>query len=114
MIVDTLNNKHYFWTKHIRYKMGFYGLSASRVLRVIRAPERIERGLVENTVVFMQPVSFRKYSKKRKEWSSEIWVMAKEQNKRLNLISAWRYPGRTKSGEPLPPEIIRELRDIGN
>jgi hypothetical protein len=29
-----------------------------------------------------------------------------------HIISAWRYPGRTKAGEPLPPEIVREMNAI--
>jgi len=111
-MVTMQKKTRYQWTKHIRNKMNFYGLSASRVIRVLRAPERIEKGLVEQTIVFMQPVSFKKHSQSAKEWSSEIWVMAKEAGDHLRLISAWRFPGRTKVGEPLPPEIINELQDI--
>jgi len=49
----------------------------------------------------------------------EIWVMmVKEKANReariansTRIISAWRYPGITKPGEPLPFEIMAEIRE---
>jgi hypothetical protein len=45
-------------------------------------------------------------------WSQEIWVMIqKKRQDTIKIISAWRYPGKTKAGQPLPEEIIRELKE---
>jgi len=41
------NTEKYLWTEHSAYKMKQYGLSAQRVLRVIRAPWRKEEGIVK-------------------------------------------------------------------
>jgi len=49
-------------------------LSAQRILRVIRSPQRIEKGIVKNTVAVMQPASTRIKNGKR-IWSREIWAM---------------------------------------
>ena len=62
------NNEKYFWTEHSIYKMKQYGLSAQRILRVIRAPFRKEEGIVKNTIAVMQP-------NKPVKHTSEIWVM---------------------------------------
>lgn len=74
--------------------------------------------------------------KRRDIWTQEIWVMVKqnaelsenegagkrglrlaggllrpaEGGKVTKIISVWRYPGMTKPGEPLPDEILREIR----
>jgi len=80
------NNEKYHWTQHALFKMRHYGLTAQRVLRVIKNPQRIEKGVVEDTIAVMQPVSLRKFSASRdkiapvknkdgKTWSSEIWAM---------------------------------------
>lgn len=94
--------KKLFWTQHSRDKMKFYRLSESRVQRVIHSPARVEFGIVPDTIVMMQVV---KSSKKK----SEIWVMVQDEKNRRKVISAWRYPGVTKPGEPLPKEILREI-----
>src|SRR3989338_7794304 len=115
------------WTSHSRYKMRLYGLSESRVKRVIRFPKRIEEGIAPDTVAMMQPAGTEKHP-------YEIWVMIQETQtiadgtqtnaeKRISrrksapacagrlsprksavteVISAWRYPGKTKPGQPLP------------
>lgn len=162
------NDSKYEWTEHSKFKMAYYGLSAQRVLRVIRSPYRIEMGIVENTIAVMQPggnikkglakskwgkSSFSKekgeVSADEKSWSSEIWVMyqlrdKKEKrdnniddkeignqkdivdfdaaweklesklnlNKKIRVISAWRYPGVTDKNDPIPAEIMREIEDI--
>lgn len=87
------NTDKYYWTQHVQEKMHYYGLSEQKVLGVIRKPQRIETGIVENTVAVMIPVSVKtttgkpvsKFSKWRinfdneetggKTWSQEIWVM---------------------------------------
>ena len=83
--------------------MRYYGLSEARVKRVVRAPERVEEGIAPNTIAAMQP-----YGNKK---DREIWVMVADTKEKRKVISAWRYPARTKPGEPLPEEILREFRE---
>jgi len=116
-------------------------LSAQRVLRVIRSPQRTEKGIVKNTVAVMQPASTRIKNGKR-IWSREIWAMyqirktrnakrvtqdpeleKKKENlessrliklipKQLKIISAWIYPGMSPKNNPIPEDILRELEEI--
>lgn len=102
----------YIWTQHSRIKMQHYHLTESRVKRVIRHPARIEEGVIENAVAAMQPAESKKYS--------EIWVMyvltrkggLDELNKKIKVITAWRYPGHAPERDPIPPEILREIKKI--
>jgi len=114
MYFDTL------WTKHSEAKMRFYGLSKQRVRRVLNSPKRIEIGIAPNTVAMMQAAGSKKHP-------HEIWVMIQKSKKShayrqagktknqncdvTKIISAWRYPGVTKPGEPLPAEIISEMEE---
>lgn len=130
------NTAKYEWTRHAAYKMKQYGLTAQRILRVIKNPERVEEGIVKNTIAVMQPASARVKNKKR-TWSREIWAMYqlrsrgaisksqfpisraqeqkglntkyKIQNTKYKIISAWRYPGVSPERDPIPKEILREL-----
>ena len=111
--------------------MKQYGLTAQRILRVVKNPQRTEEGIVKNTIAVMQPASLRTKDGKR-VWSQEIWAMyqlrsrgaiSKSQfpiskkipnlktisNHRLCIISAWRYPGVSPKRDPIPEEILREL-----
>lgn len=94
--------KKLFWTNHAKEKARYYRLSENRVKRILNMPKRIERGIAENTVAMMQRGGT---SKK----GHEIWVMIQDLPKQRKIISAWRYPGTTKEGEPLPEEILKEL-----
>jgi hypothetical protein len=71
------------------------------------------------------------------KWNQEIWVMyqlkvqseklkAQSKNakinalqnkinsdKKLTIISAWRYPGVSPKKNPIPEEILREIEEIG-
>ncbi|HPW34598.1 MAG TPA: hypothetical protein PK367_02455 [Candidatus Paceibacterota bacterium] len=125
-----LLGKKYIWTKHAEFKMKFWQLSESRVRRVIHSPLRVEEGIAPDTVAMMQPVSYKTKGGVR-SWNQEIWVMVsknqKEKNKNkdnkkerendknknssVRIISAWRYPGVTKPGAPLPQEIINEIKE---
>lgn len=103
--------KELFWTKHALAKMKFYKLSEQRVRRVLNSPKRIEDGIAPKTIAMMQP-----FGNKNQH---ELWVMVQNANRkgqsanrRVKIISAWRYPGRTKAGEPLPPEILQEFKII--
>ena len=91
------------WTKHAEAKMRFYHLSKQRVQRVLHSPKRIEDGIAPNTIAMMQLAGSQKHP-------SDIWVMIQETKVRRRIISAWRYPGRTKPGDPLPEEILKELK----
>ena len=93
------------WTIHAKAKMGYYRLSESRVRRVIKTPDRIEVGIAEGTIALMQPNG-------RGKGEHEIWVMVRDLKGERRVISAWRYPGRTVKGEPLPEEILKEFRAV--
>jgi hypothetical protein len=98
-------NQQLHWTAHSRAKMNFYRLSLGKVKRVINSPERIERGVAPDTIALMQSVNAVKHP-------YEIWVMIQETATDRKVVSAWRYPGRTKAGEPLPEKILEELGAI--
>ena len=99
-----LASKKYYWTKHAQEKMRYYQLSESLVKRVFRHPGRVEEGVAENTVAAMQSVGSKKHP-------YEIWIMYQIKKDSINIISAWRYPGVTKSGDrvPVPDDILEEL-----
>jgi hypothetical protein len=105
--------KKLVWTSHSESKMRQYRLSESRVRRVIHSPLRIEEGIAEDTIAMMQPASVKRSEKgKPVEWTQEIWVMISETPKERRVVSTWRYPAMTKPGQELPPEVIRELRQL--
>lgn len=114
------NTGKYEWTQHAVFKMKQYGLTAQRILRVVKNPQRVEEGIVKNTIAVMQPSSFSTKNGKR-AWSREIWAMYQIKVKseklkvksfgmqRIRIISAWRYPGVSPKGDPIPEDILREL-----
>ncbi len=132
------NSAKYYWTEHAKVKMRQYGLSSQRVTRVIRAPIRIEEGIVNNTIAAVQPQSTKKGNDGKKTWTNEIWVMYQIKNRKANIkndsvmdenmvaflskstqpqkqvyiISAWRYPGKTVPGGCLPEEILDEIAEV--
>lgn len=119
----------YFWTEHAKFKLKQYGLSQQRIKRVLRNPYRREEGIVKNTVAMMQPVSTRRVDG-RETWKQEIWVMVQKgkvtkkerknitsardflTGKALKVISAWRYPGVSPKNDPIPEEVLEELRSL--
>jgi hypothetical protein len=103
------NNDRYFWTGHALGKMRYYGLTAQRILRVINKPLRIEEGVAEKTTAVMQPASI---NKQKNSWNSEIWVMYQLEKTKYKIISAWRYPGVSPKKNPVPSEIVEEVRDL--
>lgn len=98
----------YIWTHHSRDKMKYYRLTESRIKRIIRHPTRIEEGIFEEAIACMQPAEGKKYS--------EIWALYVLHNekgaKRVKVITAWRYPGRSPERNPIPPDVLREIRKI--
>ena len=138
MFKDPKNSEKYFWTEHVKKKMRQYGLSAQRITRVIRSPYRVEESIVGNgTIAVMQPQSTRRDAQGNKTWNNEIWVMYKfakkhktvdevsasaamtcflqkiaQDQKQMQIISAWRYPGKTEPGASFPDEISDEIAEI--
>ncbi|MBI4099224.1 DUF4258 domain-containing protein [Candidatus Parcubacteria bacterium] len=100
------SERRYFWTRHAREKMRQYRLSESRVRRVIRHPERIEEGIAPNTVAAMQRASSRR--------RQELWTMYRlvPGRKLIKIITAWRYPGESPKRNPVPENILREVRAL--
>lgn len=125
------NTNGYHWTEHAKFKMRFYGLSAQKVLGVIRNPKRKEEGIVKNTTAVMQPAKTKR--------PGEIWVMYQKRGAQnverkahnakykhgtknvmryglcvasCKIISAWRYPGVSPKKNPIPEEILSEIGDI--
>lgn len=111
------NDEKYQWTNHSVDKMAYYRISESLVKRVVRFPKRTENGVAPRTTACMQSAGSKKHP-------TEIWVMYQEeksekrkaQSKNLispkkKIISAWRYPGVSKVGEPIPvpEEILSDL-----
>jgi len=136
------NDANYHWTNHVMRKTVFYGLSAERIKRVIRNPERSEKGIAPDTIAVMQSAG-------NGRGHYEVWVMyaaakprvqsakfkasrlyrglamakPSEQNQNQNqnivsrkiIITAWRYPGTSPVREaiPIPTNILEELREEG-
>ncbi|MFH0969027.1 MAG: hypothetical protein V1804_00800 [Patescibacteria group bacterium] len=124
----------YQWTNHSLMKMRYYGLSQQRIKRVIKNPERIEEGIVEKTIACMQTSESSKHP-------YEIWAMYQIsklkvksqksknttekskfknildtkyqiQNTKIKIISAWRYPGKSPKNNPIPQEILDEIKSL--
>lgn len=103
------------WTSHARIKMRYYGLSEKRVLKILRRPDRREEGIVPKTIAAMQISGTKKHP-------TEIWMMYQATNlnqqngrqKKIRIISAWRYPGRTpENARPIiPDDIVKELNQL--
>lgn len=109
--------------------MLFYRISEQKIKSILKSPDRHEEGIAPNTSATMK----RNDTPKRKE---EIWVMyatnvrnvgndrgagqsasgrrsivdPRTSSKRI-MISAWRYPGKSKPGKeiPIPEDIISEI-----
>ncbi len=99
------NNKEFYWTNHIKRKMRYYGLGEGRLRRILKNPSRREKGIAPGTIALMSPAGTKK--------PTEIWLMYQETNKnKKRMISAWRYPGISPTGEqiPIPEDILEELK----
>ena len=99
--------------------MQHYGLSEGRIKRIIRFPARHEEGIVPNTIAVMQPAGTKRYQ--------EIWVMYKiasrrstnnlqlktsNKNNGIKIITAWRYPGKSPERDPIPNDVIAEVKKL--
>ncbi len=94
-----------YWTRHVKGKMRFYGLSEGRLKRVLRKPDRKELGIAPRTVAVMQKAG----TKKR---PTEIWLMYQKYKNITKMITAWRYPGISPKRQPppIPEDILWELK----
>ncbi len=103
--MEKINDK-YQWTKHSIYKMRHYGLSQQRIKRIIRHPARIEEAIVPDLIAAMQTSGNKTYS--------EIWTIYKpiKNKKQIKIITAWRYPGKSSARDPIPQEILDEIKSI--
>ncbi|MCD6086112.1 hypothetical protein J7J37_00960 [bacterium] len=107
------------WTKHSQEKLREYNLSKSRIVRVLRNPQRVEEGIAPRTLALMQPAGSKKHP-------YEIWLMAQiifpkrkkikeidriDKRYKVRIISAWKYPGQTPIGKPIkiPEDALEEL-----
>ena len=95
------------WTKHVKNKMVFYRLSASKTRCVLRKYVRKQSGLAPHTVCYM----IRNDKLKRQE---EIWVMTQNnpaKSGKTVIISAWLYPGISPidANIPIPPDLLEEI-----
>ena len=100
------------WTKHSERKLREYQLAKSRILRIIKNPYRVEEGIAPQTIALMSPNKIKKIDNK-KVWKQEIWTMIQKSKDGLKIISAWRYPGKSPAENPIPREIIEELKREG-
>jgi|SRR3989344_2679281 len=119
------------WTQHSQLKMRQYGLSKTKLLNMLYKPERKEVGVAPGTLAVMK--TNKKFTNKTKpllksKWGNphkapgEIWLMYKDTNPSTGsgqairkVISAWRYPGITKPGGPVPvpQHILNEIESDG-
>ncbi|MBI4919986.1 hypothetical protein HY838_01715 [Candidatus Azambacteria bacterium] len=106
LLNQSAKSEKYIWTKHSQYKMRHYGLSAQRIKRIIRHPARTEEAIVPNMIASMQPAGNKTYS--------EIWTIYKsiKSRKQIKIITAWKYPGKSPARNPIPKEILEEIRSI--
>jgi hypothetical protein len=106
----------YIWTKHAQYKMQHYRLSESLVKRVMRYPKRVEESIVPDTVAVMCPAyagTLRRGTGASSKKYQEIWVMyVPTKAKKIRVITAWRYPGKSPERDPIPREVLDEVRSI--
>jgi len=102
----------YYWTKHSLYKMRHYRLSAQRVKRIIRYPIRVEEAIVPNLIAAMQPACAGRLAGNKTY--SEIWTIYKpvKNKKQIKIITAWRYPGKSPARNPIPREILDEIKNV--
>ncbi|MEW6617113.1 MAG: hypothetical protein AB1333_01700 [Patescibacteria group bacterium] len=135
------NDSKYEWTGHAWEKMQYYGISEGRIKRIIRFPTRIEEGVADETVAVMQPAGTKNYqeiwvmyslvaNKRQGISNSKFRVLNKGENnkkessldnvqkflgntgKRIRIITAWRYPGKSSERDPIPEDVMMEIKSL--
>ena len=107
------------FTRHAEYKMREYRVSRQRALAVMRRPDREEVGILPGTVAAIHRLGSRARP-------HELWVMYQKESstrqrepldlvskRRVNIISVWRYPGRSSERDPVPAHIWEALSQDG-
>lgn len=111
-----IKSEKYVFTRHSLYKIKYYGLSESRVKRIIRYPARTEEAIIPGMIAAMKPAGLatEALAKAVGKKYSEIWTMYKhsQKSKNIKIITAWRYPGKSPIHNPIPKEILEEVRSI--
>lgn len=82
-------------------------MSETLVKRIIRHPDRVEEAIVPDLVAAMKEMKSKSFP--------EAWVMytpVKGKKEKLKIITAWRYPAESSARDPIPEDIIKEVRDI--
>ncbi len=105
-------DEKYIWTHHAQMKLRHYRLTESRIKRVIRHPSRIEESIVSGAVACMQSAEGKQYSE---IWAMYVLINAKRKEKKIKqmkIITAWRYPGHSPERDPVPAEILREIKNL--
>ncbi|MFC1613479.1 hypothetical protein ACFL23_04060 [Patescibacteria group bacterium] len=100
MFKDPKNTDQLHWTSHIKKKMRQYGLSESKLKRILDYPTRKEQGIAEGVIALMQDANTKR--------PTEIWLMYKEKDNQKVLISAWRYPGVSPIGQSVSEQMLPE------
>lgn len=137
------NDQKYMWTNHVKDKMIYYRISESLIKRIVRFPKRKEIGVAPNTVAVMQPTGAKKpqeiwvmyqevtrnlehttrnledkggieNSPGSKSQVPTYELRAMSYKPKVRIISAWRYPGISKPGKPIPipDEILQEIEAL--
>jgi len=134
--MDLTNGEKIHWTRHAKEKMREYRLSEKRVLRVFRNPDRKELGIAPRTIAIMQITGTKKHpteiwlmyqieklkipagkpsascgAGKNKKLAPYRNKVSGAGLKKIKIISAWRYPGRSPIGQPppIPEDILWEV-----
>lgn len=112
-----IKSEKYIWTKHSTYKMRHYGLSAQRIKRIIRHPARTEEAILPGMIAAMSP--YGRSPEGRQPYKGEIWTIytiikssVKSQTSKIKIITAWRYPGKSPVHNPIPKDILDEIKSI--
>jgi hypothetical protein len=128
-IKDIKDDQTFQWTNHAKRKLFYYRLGPAKIKSIIRHPARLEQSIVQGLTAAMRPGGSRKNP-------YEIWTMFEiieiknqklklgiknlknkakkiklKPQKKIKIISCWRYPGKTKPGKPvpIPEDVISEL-----
>ena len=43
---------------------------------------------------------------------NEIWTMYQTSGAKIKIITAWKYPGKSPARNPIPGEIMEEIKNI--
>lgn len=104
----------YLWTKHSLYKIRHYGLSQQRIKRIVRYPTRTEEAIIPKMIAAMSPCGRSSEGRQSYKYKGEIWTIYQpiKKQKIIKIITAWRYPGKSPVHNPIPQDILDEIKLI--